>query len=105
MVNSFMKAQKLTVHVECDVVCDWNGKAPIYRAWVNDELFAERTWDWRDVMLQECFQIRAPAGKYIIWYQLVHPQQAVLTVNNWRVILGPGRIDNKGNLEIRDETA
>jgi hypothetical protein len=37
---------KKFVRVLADVDCEWEGLMPSYRVYVNDELFAERTWRW-----------------------------------------------------------
>ena len=62
------------VQVDCDVDCEWDQESPRYRAYVNDELFAERTWIWQNEYLRECLQISAPAGLYKIHYRLVDPK-------------------------------
>ena len=73
------------VRLLADVHCKWQGLSPIYRAYVNDELFAERTWIWTDCYLRECLQIEAEP------------------VNNMRVGYGPATIDNN-ILRISDAT-
>ena len=86
-----------------DVHCFWEGLSPIYRAYVNDELFAERTWFWTDSYLEEMFQIEAEPGEYHIRYELVAPHLATLTAKNLRVDYGPGTVENN-TLRIRNET-
>ena len=95
---------KKFIRLLCDVDCEWEGLSPIYRAYVNDELFAERTWIWADCYLQEMFQIEAEPGEYTIRYELVPPHLARLTVKNMRVDYGPGTITNNV-LRITNETA
>jgi hypothetical protein len=85
---------KQFVRLLCDVDCEWESFSPIYRAYVNDELFAERTWIWTDSYLQELFQIEAEPGEYRIRYELVPPHLARLTVKNMRVDYGPGTVEN-----------
>lgn len=93
------------VQVLCDVRCDWEGLPPIYRLYVNDELFTERTWTWdTDYYLEEMIQIEADPGKYRIHYELVPPHLATLTVDNFRVKHGPGKIKQDGYLRIQDES-
>jgi hypothetical protein len=82
------------VRVLADVDCEWEGLAPIYRAYVNDELFAERTWIWPSCYLEELFQIEAEPGEYCIRYELVPPHLAQLQVQNIRVDFGPGTVEN-----------
>lgn len=100
------------VRVTCDVYCTWSKHAPRYRAYVNDELFTERTWIWQHTYLEETFQILAPIGKYRIHYELVDHKRAELVVRNYRVELDPGWqklgisapavIDQFGELVIQD---
>ena len=91
------------VRLLVDVNCEWKDSAPIYRAYVNDELFAERTWIWNDMYLEECFQIDAEPGDYRIRYEPVSPHLADITVTNFRVEHGPATVDNNV-VRIHDET-
>ena len=50
---------KKFVRVVSDVYCTWEGLAPTYRVYVNDELFTERTWIWTQDYLEEMLQIQA----------------------------------------------
>jgi len=95
---------KKFVRVLADVDCEWEGLMPIYRVYVNDELFAERTWCWTDHYLEEMLQIEAEPGKYRLRWELVKPCLAQLTVTNVRVDLGPGRVKNNVLLRIQDES-
>jgi hypothetical protein len=88
------------VRVLADVDCDWEGLNPIYRVYVNDELFAERTWYWPDCYLEEMLQIEAEPGDYTLRWELVPPHLAQLTVNNVRVDYGPAKILNNETLRI-----
>jgi hypothetical protein len=82
------------VRVLADVDCEWEGLNPIYRVYVNDELFAERTWYWTNEYLAEMLQIEAEPGEYHLRWELVPPHLAQLRVENIRVDLGPGSIEN-----------
>ena len=82
------------VRVLCDVDCDWEGLPPIYRVYVNDELFTERTWTWTDQHLEEMIPIEAEPGEYTISYELVPPHLASIHVENMRVDYGPGTVEN-----------
>ena len=78
-----------------DVTCEWEGLPPIYRVYVNDELFTERTWIWKeDIYLEELLQINAVPGDYVISYELVPPYLASLKLQNVRVITGPATVKN-----------
>ena len=88
-----------------DLECEWEGLPPIYRIYVNHELFAERTWTWTDHYLSEMLQILAPPGLYELTVQPVGPTLAHFTVTNQRVEIGPGAWIKKGRvLEIQDES-
>jgi hypothetical protein len=88
------------VRVLADVDCEWEGLNPIYRVYVNGELFAERTWLWTDCYLEEMLQIEAEPGDYTLRWELLKPHLAKLTVNNMRVDCGPGQIVQNSKLRI-----
>jgi len=85
---------KKFVRVLADVYCSWEGLAPIYRVYVDNELFAERTWDWSNSYLEELLQIEALPGEYILRWELVPPHLAQLNVKNIRVEHGDGAVAN-----------
>lgn len=85
---------KQFIRVLCDVDCVWTDPAPVYRVYVDDELFAERTWDWKDMYLEEMLQIEALPGEYTISYELVDSPGVTIRVSNMRVDHGPGKIKN-----------
>jgi|688.fasta_scaffold93309_3 hypothetical protein len=91
------------VAVECDVYCEWNNQPPRYRAYVNNELFIERTWIWKDAYLREKFQIQALPGQYQIRYEPL--DGAKITLENWKVHSGPAGINQQGNLVIHNESS
>lgn len=95
---------KKFVRLLADVHCEWEGLDPIYRLYVNEELFAERTWTWSSAYLEENLQIQAEPGEYTIRFELVPPHLAQLTVENLRVEFGPGTVENNV-LRIVNETA
>lgn len=91
------------VRVVCNVACKWEGLPPIYRVYINDELFTERTWTWQsDFYLVEQIQIEAEPGEYEIRYELVPPNLAELLVTRPVVTDGPGIIDDQGRLRIEN---
>lgn len=90
---------KSAVRVLVDVHCQWRDHPPRYRAYVQDELFTERTWIWRDSYLREALTIVAPPGKYLIRYEVVEGDEGFLCLENWQVEHGPGLI-TQGWLEI-----
>ena len=96
-----MKPEFITVL--SDVYCKCGDTPARYRAYVNDELFAERTWVWSNMYLEEMLQINAVPGRYTIRYELVdgYNNNAGLKIRNMRVEHGPGRIiDKQGTLEV-----
>jgi hypothetical protein len=95
---------KKFVRVLADVDCKWEGLDPIYRVYVNDELFAERTWRWSAAYLEELLQIEAEPGEYTLRWELVPPHLAELTVQNVRVEFGPGHVQNNTLLRISNES-
>lgn len=97
--------QSQDIQIVCDVYCKWRDHAPTYRCWVNDELFAERTWIWHDVYLEELLQICAPVGQYSVKFELVNSTGAGLKVRNMRVLSGPARMVSENSLEIYHEAA
>lgn len=73
----------------------------MYRVYVNDELFCERTFIWQDSYLVENLQIQAPPGKYRITFEPVAADSAQYQVNNHRIKLGPARWIDDNTIEIR----
>jgi hypothetical protein len=55
-------------------------------------LFAERTWIWEGVHIEENFQISAPAGVYPIRFETVDSEHGRIKVKNHRVVTGPAKI-------------
>jgi hypothetical protein len=97
--------QTYFVRVECDVTAEVQSQPFRYRAYVNNELFAERTWIWDNCYLEESFQIQARTGIYSIVFETVDEANGRIKVRNHRVVAGPGRIiDYQGqpSLEISD---
>ena len=93
------------------VVCDISGRCSQparYRVYVNEELFSERTWIWKDIYLEESLQIQAPFGAYLLRFENVDPDCGNFKMRNVRVQEGPGRIktfDDKIYIEVHDEMA
>jgi len=88
------------VRVLADIDCEWEGLNPVYRVFVNDEMFAERTWRWTNEYLEEMLQIQAKPGDYVLRWELVPPHLARLTVKNVRVDHGSATIINNQILRI-----
>ena len=88
------------VQIAFDLDCTWSDTNPRYRVYVNQELFTERTWIWRNDYLEEMLQISAEPGKYSITFELVDPESGQLTVTNPRVIQGAARMYHNHTLVI-----
>lgn len=83
-----------------DLHCDWEGLPPSYRIYVNDELFAERTFYWVNEYLQEILQIEAPAGIYKVKFEPLKPNLAKFHIENHRIEHGSARWVDQQTLEI-----
>jgi hypothetical protein len=89
-----------SVNVECDVTAKVLDHPFRYRVYVNNELFAERTWIWQGVYLEEMLPISAPAGVYPIRFETVDDANGRIKARDYRITAGPGRI-----IEYQGETA
>ena len=82
------------------VDCEWEGLSPVYRLYVNDELFAERTWIWTDSALEENLQVEAEPGIYEVRYELLSPNLAQLKIGELSVGLGSAEIIDNMHFRI-----
>ena len=85
-----------------DIDCDWEGLPPVYRVYVNEELFTEREWVWTDHYVTETLQIEAPAGKYKITLVPVKPCLAKFNTKNHKIGHGSAVWLDPETLEIKD---
>lgn len=88
------------VRILLDIHCDWAGEPPVYRVYVNDELFSERTYIWKDSYLTEILQVEAEPGLYNISVEFIATNAVEFTVSNRRVVDGPGQWINNQTVEI-----
>jgi hypothetical protein len=88
------------VIAKCDIYCNWTGPYPRYRCYVNNELFTERTWIWRDCYLEENLQIMAPPGMYTVKVELLDTEHAKIKMRNLRIETGPAVIIPSGQIQI-----
>ena len=91
---------KKFVRILSNIDCDWEGLSPVYRLYVNDELFSERTWIWTDSSLEENLQIDAEPGDYTIRYELIEPNLATLKIGSLSVDYGPAEIVDNTHFRI-----
>jgi hypothetical protein len=89
------------VQIEYSVDCVWTGLPPVYRLYVNDELFTERTYIWTDHFLEEIIPIKAPAGEYKIRYELIGNGELKVTSPN--INFGPAKFIDQYTIRIGDE--
>ena len=92
--------QTYFVQVECDVTAKVHDRPFRYRAYVNNELFTERTYIWPDRCLEEVIPISAPPGDYAIEYQLIG--EGNLVVSNPRVNHGSAEFISHNTLRIHN---
>lgn len=86
--------------VAIDVSCQWKEFPPRYRVFVNDELFAERTFLWdEDHYLEEHLTIQGPPGRYQIRFENVDPEFGEFRFKNTRMVQGSGSM-HKNTLEL-----
>ena len=92
-----------SVQFEYEVHCDWTGTPPVYRLYVNDELFSERTYIWPDKYLEEVVSIEAPPGDYVVRHEL--HGNGTLTAKNPRVTIGTAEFVDTNTLRIPHASA
>jgi hypothetical protein len=72
------------VKLNADLKCEWEGLPPDYRIYVDDELFAERTYRWEEPFyLREILQVNAEVDRvYHVHLEPVGPQLANFSFSN-----------------------
>ena len=92
---------KKAILVRADIECQVAGPAPTYRAWLDQDLFTERTWRFEEHQaLEELWQIKARPGRYQLRYELIGSGRLIL--RKWQVMQGTAGIDAGGVLVIHD---
>ena len=89
---------KKDVSVTADVYCRWSGPPPVYRLYVRDELFCERTFVWSDGYLTECLHVNAEPGDYRLRYETFTEGTASIVVKNLRVTHGADTAHIQNNI-------
>ena len=88
------------VKVLFDLECDWEGITPNYRLYVNDELFAERTYRLeKSKHLVEMLQVEAEPGDYNIRLD-PYDRLGDFRISNMRIEYGPGLVVNNNTFKI-----
>lgn len=88
--------------VTLDIYCVWLNEAPNYRLYVNEELFADRTFRWdKNKYLQENIEIHGIPGLYTITIE--HDEKHVVDFNacNLQIKRGKARRISDREFEIR----
>ena len=99
-----MKNQFVTVKL--DLFSKWDKEPPVYRIYVNSELFAERTYIWGGTQfLQEVLQLNAPPGQYVIRVDNLGDPECQFKIRNLTGEIGPVRILDSKTFEITNESA
>ena len=107
---------KQFVKVLMDIHCEWTGTAPSYRVFVNDELFSERTFIWREQYLTEMLQISAEPGvyqvrlealpcdpkKFAVYNSKIEFSSRRFDITNYQIEHGPAQWISDGILEIKN---
>lgn len=94
-----MKDIRRPVLIAVDVYCrPLTDQTPIYRLYVNDELFAERSWIWKNIYLEENIALNVSPGDYVIKFEVIPPESAVLKSKNYRVLESQGGVKLLKNL-------
>ena len=88
-----------------DVYMTYTGQDPVYRLYIGDELFTERTWIWADSYLSETVVLEAPYGLYSVRYEVLPHPDAKIEVQRVKIKSGPGRFRKNLGLEVHDETS
>ena len=98
--NKYIMQEKF-VKVVFDHYCDWQGDPPVYRIYVNDELFVERRYRWtQDLYLEETLQINAPPGDYMIRLIPLADFGVLHTTRNLRIEYGPAHVEDDNLIRI-----
>jgi len=79
------KDQVQYIRAVFDLDCEWEGLPPVYRIFVESELFAEREWRWTEHYTEEILQIKSPPGIVVVTLQVVQPALAKFTMSNHRI--------------------
>lgn len=99
-----MKNQYVKLHL--DLHCDWKRVPPIYRLYVNHELFTERTYTWGGTQyLQEVLQLKAPTGKYTVRIDNLGDSDCQFKIRNLTADMGPVRVIDSKTFEIINESS
>ena len=85
-----MKSKNVSRYIRAvfDLDCTWQGLPPSYQIYVENELFAERTWCWTDHYTEEILQIESTPGIVVVTLRLLPPAIAEFRLSNHRIEYG-----------------
>ena len=90
--------EKQFVKMELDVHAKWNTHPPMYRVYVNDELFNERNYMWQpSEYVTEILQIKAEPGEYTV---KIENFSGEFTTHKLRCSVGSAKVINNETFEI-----
>lgn len=88
-----------------DLFCEWTKEPPLYRVYINHELFTERTYIWGDTQyIQEVINLKAPAGTYNIRVDNLGDADCVFKIRNLTISEGNAQVVNHKTIEILNES-
>jgi len=87
--------------VSFNLHCDWKREPPVYRVYVNNELFTERTYIWFGTQyLKEIIPLNAPPGQYTVRVDNLGDPDCVFKIRNLSVEKGDAQVLDSKNFEI-----
>jgi hypothetical protein len=90
---------KKDVAMQIDIHCQWYKSPPMYRLYVNDEMFAERNYIWQaGEFLRENLVISAPPGQYTV--RIETPTYAIFKLRNLQCSYGDVQIVDSTRFRI-----
>lgn len=82
-----------SVILSVDIHCNWEVNPPMYRLYVNDELFTERNYIWQaSEFVTENLSLNAPPGEYKI--KIETPSDFNFKIRNLQVKYGKAQLLN-----------
>ena len=85
-----------------NLTCTWQGEPPVYRVYLNNELFTERKWLWaQENIIEQILQIQAPAGEYMLKIEPAYPSHANFSIRNNHVMHGPAVWQEQNKLVVQ----
>lgn len=95
---------KKNVTATFDLYCEWTRVPPVYRVYVNHELFTERTYIWGATQyLQERLLLNALPGTYIIRIENLGDPDCNFKIRNLTIESGPAQVFDSRTFEIKNE--